>query len=167
MTEHQDDLDIDRNLKILCESQNTSQFDLTNFINKDGRQMHSSNESKAFARLMEREGLIRMFGDFCALERFGLEVFNNGGWLKHLSDHNTNENELELKQQEKEDLELQNLKLQNEASEYQKSIRTKETQIRNLTRDNLRLGNWDIRFRWLIAVITFLIGFAIKYVIDK
>ena len=55
MIEHQDDIDLDRNLKILCESDNTSQFDLTFFINKDGRQMQSSNESKQFASLMERE----------------------------------------------------------------------------------------------------------------
>ena len=42
-----------------------------------------------------------------------------------------------------------------------------EEQIRELTRDNLRLDNWDIRFRWLIAIVTFIIGFAIKYFIDK
>jgi hypothetical protein len=42
-----------------------------------------------------------------------------------------------------------------------------EEQIRKLTRDNLRLGNWDIRFRWYIAVITFILGFIIKYFIDK
>ena len=41
-----------------------------------------------------------------------------------------------------------------------------EEQIRKLTRDNLRLGNWDIRFRWLIASITFIIGFTIKYLMD-
>ncbi len=42
-----------------------------------------------------------------------------------------------------------------------------EGQIRELTRDNLRLNNWDIRFRWLIAIATFLTGFFIKYLIDN
>jgi len=67
----------------------------------------------------------------------------------------------------KEKLELDNLKLQKEAAEYYKLIRNREDEIRNLTMDNLRLGNWDIRFRWLIAVITFLIGFIVKYFIEK
>lgn len=31
-----------------------------------------------------------------------------------------------------------------------------------LTFDNLRLGNWDIRFRWHIAFGGFLIGFITK-----
>lgn len=42
-----------------------------------------------------------------------------------------------------------------------------EEQIRKLTRDNLRLDNWDIRFRWIIAIVTFITGYAIKYFIDK
>jgi len=167
MIEHQDDIDLDRNLKILCESDNTSQFDLTFFINKDGRRMYSNNESKQFASLMEREGLIRVFGDFCALERFGSEVYNSGGWLEHLSAKESQSSELQIKSEEKEALELENLKLQNEASEYQKSKRKLEAQISELTRDNLRLNNWDIRFRWLIATLTFIAGFIIKYLIDK
>mgnify|MGYP006956294580 CR=1 FL=1 len=56
--------------------------------------------------------------------------------------------EAELKKAEsKEILEIENLKLQKEASEYAKNFRQKDEEIRNLTRDNLRLGNWDIRFR--------------------
>ena len=76
--------------------------------------------------------------------------------------------EAELKKAEsKEILEIENLKLQKEASEYAKNFRQKDEEIRNLTRDNLRLGNWDIRFRWYIAVFSFIIGFIIKYLIDK
>lgn len=52
-------------------------------------------------------------------------------------------------------------------NKYQKSIRIKEDRIRSLTVDNLRLGNWDIRFRWYIAFVTFIIGFILKYFIDK
>ena len=66
----------------------------------------------------------------------------------------------------KNKLEIDNLKLQKEGAKYQQSIRNKEDEIRNLTRDNLRLGNWDIRFRWYIAVISFIIGFIIKYFIN-
>ena len=108
-----------------------------------------------------------MFGDFCALERFGLEVYNSGGWLEHLSAKESQSNELQIKSEEKEALELENLKLQNEASEYKKSKRKLEAQISKLTRDNLRLNNWDVRFRWLIAILTFIAGFIAKYLIDK
>ncbi|WP_397447846.1 hypothetical protein [Polaribacter sp. R77954] len=68
---------------------------------------------------------------------------------------------------ERNSLELENLKLQNENLEYQKSIRNMENKIRKLTTDNLRLGNWDIRFRWYIAIIGFLLGIITKYFMDK
>ena len=49
-----------------------------------------------------------------------------------------------------------------EKSEQKENL---EEQIRKLTRDNLRLSNWDIRFRWYIAIISFILGFIIKYFI--
>lgn len=67
----------------------------------------------------------------------------------------------------KSELEIKNLELQKENFEHQKSIRGLESQIRNLTRDNLRLGNWDIRFRWYIAVGGFIIGFITKYLLTS
>jgi hypothetical protein len=91
------------------------------------------------------------------------EIILNGGWLNHLRI----EKEKIEKAESKEILEIANLKLQKESSEYSKTLRQKEEEIRNLTRDNLRLGNWDIRFRWYIAVTSFIIGFIIKYFIDK
>lgn len=74
--------------------------------------------------------------------------------------------ELNFRKQ-KESLEFENLKLQKEASEHQRLIRDKESQIRDLTKANLRLGNWDIRFRWYIAIITFIIGLITTYLIEK
>ncbi len=99
------------------------------------------------------------------------EMFlNQGGFTQSEKDEELRK-ERDLKKEsenrEKELLEIANLKLQKEASEYQLKIRDKEDKIRDLTTDNLRLGNWDIRFRWLIAVITFLIGFLVKYFIDN
>lgn len=167
MEEYQDDLNIDRNLKILCESDNQYEFSLNNFVDKNGKQIHLRYKQEEFARLMILQGLIRVNGYRCSVEKFGIEVFNSGGWLKYLSDQEKQKTEQGLKKQEKEKLELENLKLQKEAAEYQKSIQGLESHIRILTRDNLRLGNWDIRFRWLIAIITFLIGFIVKYFIDN
>lgn len=64
-------------------------------------------------------------------------------------------------------MELKNLELQKDNSEHQQSIRGLESQILNLTRDNLRLENWDIRFRWYIAIGGFIIGFLTKYLATK
>lgn len=91
------------------------------------------------------------------------EIILNGGWLNHLRI----EKERTEKAVSKEILEIANLELQKESSEYSKTLRQKEEEISNLTRDNLRLGNWDIRFRWYITVTSFIIGFIIKYFIDK
>jgi len=167
MIEHQDDLNIEINLRIICESNDKYEFHLTDFVDKHNRQLSSKYVSEKFASLMEREGLIRISGDFCSVEKFGIKVFNSGGWLKYLSNQEKQETEIELSTKEKENLVLENLKLQNEAAEYQKSIRGLESQNRNLTRDNLRLENWDIRFRWYIAIGSFIVGFVLEFIMGK
>ncbi|WP_431136937.1 hypothetical protein [Psychroserpens mesophilus] len=90
--------------------------------------------------------------------------FQKQGGFKNLYAELKAEHKLEKR---KNDLEISNLELQQENFTYQKSIRAKEEQIRNLTKANLRLGNWDIRFRWYIAIVSFIIGFIIKHFIDK
>ncbi len=137
------------------------------FKGLDKKTLSESICSALFEKLLS-ESLINTdkYGRIYLLSR-AYEIINYGGWVKHIIDSENNIAELENKKLIKENLEVENLKLQKEASEYQKSIREKENQIRNLTRDNLRLGNWDIRFRWYIAVISFIIGFIIKYFIDK
>lgn len=97
MIEHLDEL-IDSNLKLICESGKTSNFQLTHMLDINGRRLHSKHKSEQFAELMERDGLIRINGSFCSLEKFGLEVFKNGGWLNYLEKKNKEENKLELSQ---------------------------------------------------------------------
>ena len=121
MTEHLDQL-IDNNLKIISESDKTSDFQLTHFVDINGKRLHSKYKSEQFAELMEREGLIRVNGGFCSLEKFGLQIYNNGGWIKFLSDKENRENEIELKQLEKENLELKLAKSNLEANKLNKKI---------------------------------------------
>ena len=87
----------------------------------------------------------------------------NGGFTKLESELNSESEYIE----EKKALDLEVLKIQKENSEYLKSIRTKDEKIKELTIDNLRLGNWDIRFRWYIAIGSFIVGIIVKYFIDK
>jgi hypothetical protein len=120
-----------------------------------------------YLSIINKEGVCKCsFEEDCEYARSNSETldFQRQGGFKKLYEKRSEK----IKRDEKRnDLELKNLELQKENFEYHKSIRNKEEQIRNLTRDNLRLGNWDIRFRWLIAIITFLIGFVVKYFIDK
>ncbi len=97
-------------------------------------------------------------GEFARANQKTLHFQKQGGFKKIFSDIST---ESELEKQKA------NLELQNENLEYQKSLQKKEEQIQNLTRDNLRLENWDVRFRWYVAVVTFIIGFIIKHFIDN
>ncbi|QXP61585.1 hypothetical protein [Olleya sp. HaHaR_3_96] len=55
----------------------------------------------------------------------------------------------------------------NSKSEFLKEKELLEYDNLRLQKENLRLGNWDIRFRWLIALITFLIGFITKWFLEK
>jgi hypothetical protein len=153
---------IELNLKLLNESPNKKLF-RTDFKNEKG---YSLKDSERLAKILDEKGLVYLESknnEKCELTEFGHTVFKNGGWLKYLEYEKLKSEKAESKGV----LEYENLKLQKETAEYQKSIRNKEDQIRNLTRDNLRLGNWDIRFRWWIAVGGFVSGFIIKYFIDN
>lgn len=132
MKENQDDLNIDINLNILCESDNPYEFSLNNFVDKNGRQKHLKYKNEEFASLMEQQGLIRVNGFKCSVEKFGLEVYNNGGWLKYLSDIKEKQIELELKQKEKEQLEIKLSKSNIEANKLNKKIaKTNEKNEKN------------------------------------
>ncbi len=116
-----------------------------------------------------KSNLIKVYNEYTSgllpVQYTGLidEFLSNGGFAKIRFDLREQSKITE----EKETLEIQNLELQNENLEYQKTIRNKEEQIRSLTRDNLRLGNWDIRFRWYFTAISFLIGIIVKHFISK
>ncbi|WP_445721626.1 hypothetical protein [Flavobacterium sp.] len=111
---------IDINLKIISESDKNSDFQLTHFVNINGKRLDSKNESEKFGELMEREGLIKVNGEFCSLEKLGLQAYNYGGWTKFLTDQENRENEIELKQREKENLELKLAKSNLEANKVNK-----------------------------------------------
>ncbi|KDN55056.1 hypothetical protein [Flavobacterium seoulense] len=155
---------IDFNLNLLNDGLDIRALELKNTDNE----MLSDEKSLALFKKMNSESLIHTdnFGRIQLLIR-AYEIIDLGGWLKYVSDNEKSRLDLENKNLIKENLELEILKLQKEAAEYQKSIRDKEDQIRSLTRDNLRLGNWDIRFRWYIAIISFIIGFIIKHFIEN
>lgn len=149
---------IEINLKLLYESPN-KQLWRTQLIDENGNSIDDSNR---FARILDEKGIVELEkgkGYRCNLTEFGNDIFINGGWVKYLETE-----KLKLDNAESKDfLEVENLKLQKESAEHSKTLRQKEDEIRNLTRDNLRLGNWDIRFRWYIAIAGFIFGFVTKY----
>ncbi|RKS42512.1 hypothetical protein BC962_3270 [Gillisia mitskevichiae] len=160
---------IDINLDLLSRKEDHSEF-FFDFINLEKQKFRQSGEhiqAERLAENMEEKGLITIDQELAILSEFGYSVVKIGGWSQYLKAKLEEKMKIESDTQEKEKLEIDNLKLQKENLEYQKSIRAKEEQIQTLTRDNLRLGNWDIRFRWYIAIITFVIGFIIKYFVEN
>lgn len=67
---------------------------------------------------------------------------------------------------DKENLELDNLKLQKEGAEYLKSIRKKDEEIKNLTTENLILQNTQLKRYIKYSVISFLCGAIITNIKD-
>jgi hypothetical protein len=134
-------------------------------ILKNDFSFENEKELDNIFKLAESDDLLDRRGKrtWMYLTKKGFEIQKNGGWLKYLESEKFKSEKAESKSV----LEFENLKLQKESSEYTKTLRQKEEEIRNLTRDNLRLGNWDIRFRWYIAVGGFIFGFITKYFMDK
>ncbi|TRX34088.1 hypothetical protein [Flavobacterium restrictum] len=157
---------IDINLDLLSKEDNNSMF-YEEFKDIQGNELHGTFHIQSFALEMEKRGLISINGSCCLITEFGLKIAKNKGWLNYLIDLESQKKNQENKNNLKEKLEIENIQLQNEASKYQKTIRDKEELIRNLTSDNLRLGNWDIRLRWYLAVLGFIMGFVTKYFIGK
>lgn len=58
------------------------------------------------------------------------------------------------KQQQRQNLEVENLRLQNEAMQHQATLRRQEAQIRSLTETNLRLQNINLKRTIWIVLIT-------------
>lgn len=132
--------------------------------------VENSYELSTILKIAEKEGLIEKKNrTYSTLTPKGYKIQKDGGYIKHLEflEHLKQKQVInESENQEKTKLEIDNLKLQNESLEYKKLIIEREEQILNLTKDNLRLTNWDIRFRWYIATISFIIGLIIKYLIS-
>lgn len=85
---------IEINLRIIAESQGFKNF-RTRFIDLDGNKLR---DSERLAKNMESKGLIdfdHIKGYKCELTEFGLQVFQNGGWLKYLStQHETDRDQI-------------------------------------------------------------------------
>jgi hypothetical protein len=74
---------IEINLRLIAETKGNKVFRI-NFIDLSGKKLR---DSERLAKNMESKGLIdfdHIKGYKCELTEFGLNVFNNGGWLKYL-----------------------------------------------------------------------------------
>ncbi len=152
---------IEINLNLLFNSKNHS-LDRIEFINEKGKQIRNS---KRFAEYLDSIGLIELElinGYRCNLTKLGYKIAKTVGWIEY--------NKLQLQENEyfaiKEQLEFNNLKLQKENLEYQKSFREKTEIISELTRKNLKLSNFDIKYRLLIFIATFIIGLFTEHFTD-
>jgi len=152
---------IEINLTLLFNSKNHSLMRVR-FRDEKGKEII---DSKRFAEYLELKGLIELEpikGYRCDLTKYGYEIVKNGGWIEYLK-LQSDTNEYLAK---KEQLEFDNLKLQKENLEYIESIRKKTEIISDLTSKNLKLSNFDIKYRLLIFIGTFIIGLFTEYFTD-
>lgn len=157
---------IEANLKLICEKPDGKAIRLE-LVDEKGKQY---DDDEFLAKLLHEKGLIEydfVHGYNCVLTEFGYKVYENGGWVKYLKDSELERQSKLKKIEDKEILESELKSLQKESLEHERQIRDKNTEIRNLKRDNLRLKNWDIRFRWYIATTTFIAGLIVKHFINK
>jgi len=148
---------IDEKLNQLYNSKNHSIMRL-DFIDNIG--VTSSNLIR-FIEHMESKGLIDIEPNKrfrCDLTKFGYEIVKSGGWLEHLKLKSKKEGLTKSENKEKEQLEVDNLKLQNENLKYAKSIREKEEKISELTLINLNLQNKQLKKVYTIFYFWFFSG---------
>ncbi|CAH0998011.1 hypothetical protein EMA8858_04146 [Emticicia aquatica] len=89
----------------------------------------------------------------------GYEVKEKGSYKAYVESVNkNNDKELFIRQ-----LEIDKSKLEIEKLDYEKSIRELDSSIKVLTSKNLKLQNFDIKFRWLIAFLSFILGLIIEH----
>lgn len=89
----------------------------------------------------------------------GYDVKEKGSYKAYIESVNKdNEKELLIRQ-----LEIDKSKLEIEKLDYEKSIRELDSSIKTLTSENLKLQNLDIKFRWYIAFLSFVLGLIIEH----
>ena len=166
------DILADINLKLIQEEGNW--FTYYRFINENGEELDDQNSGIQSNELVEyMHGICDLItypsngGDICRITKNGFDILEKGGWLKYLENQVMLQSEILKKENKKQKLKDKIDALTIENLEYQNSKIDLENQIQLLTRDNLRLTNWDIRFRWLIAIGSFIIGLISSYFISN
>lgn len=109
---------IDVNLKLIFESKEQSLLRFS-LIDIDG---NKNNDSENLARILEQERLIDIRVNNCLLSKFGREVSNNGGWIKHLETKDLLNQNLKEKNELKEQLEFDIAKSNLKANKLNKKI---------------------------------------------
>lgn len=109
---------IDVNLKLIFESKEQSLLRFS-LIDIDG---NKNNDSENLARILEQERLIDIRVNNCLLSKFGREVSNNGGWIKHLEAKDLLNQNLKEKNELKEQLEFDLAKSNLKANKLNKKI---------------------------------------------
>jgi hypothetical protein len=132
MKENKYDLLIDINLNLLGNKESHSEF-YDYFEDENGNRLeYYEIQPKTIANEMLNHNLIEINGENCLLTREGIEIFNNGGWLKYLNllkENNQTNEELSFLREKMNDqisvLTLKNLK-------HEDKIRNQKDRIRDL-----------------------------------
>ena len=150
------DVIIDKNLRYIYEA-----LDHVLFVDKledhEGERM-TLYEAQKIADYLVVEGLITRDEERCDISRFGIQVSEIGGWIEYQKLQLESASTKEKSDSFKNELEIENLKLQNRILEYENDITEKKKKIDNLTIKNLKLQNKQMRNYVLFSLISIIIG---------
>jgi len=118
---------IDKNLNFMCKSK-SGEIKYNNFIDLKGRKLvqpmliSTRGKGQWLAGEMKDKGLIKAHGEVCIVSELGYDIFQKGGWLKHLESQKTlfqKQMELQAKEEAKEKLITDKLEIDYKLSKWQ------------------------------------------------
>lgn len=180
------DLDtlIDFNLNLINKGLDIRRLE---FRGLDSKILNGNDKSLAIFDFLSAELIIdeNSYGKIHLLKK-GIEIINLGGWIKYLEEieeirkeeetkeelrvenlklENENYNHIKSLRESKlelNNLAVENLKLQNENYNYTQSLRDKEQEIKNLTVENLKRQNRRLKWHAFYAIIGAILGAIIS-----
>ncbi|MFH7013136.1 hypothetical protein ACHRV5_14810 [Flavobacterium sp. FlaQc-52] len=136
------DLDtlIDFNLNLINKGLDIRRLE---FRGLDSKILNGNDKSLAIFDFLSAELIIdeNSYGKIYLLKK-GIEIINLGGWIKYLEENE----EIRKKGEIKEELEVENLKLENENYNHIKSLRESKLELNNLAVENLKLQNENYNY---------------------
>jgi hypothetical protein len=142
---------IEVNLKLLSEVNRNSMF-FDDFIDCDGNELHATFRTDFFASEMEKRGLISITNFICFITEFGLNIVENGGWNKYLTETKNAEILSQKQKSIRDKLETDLAKSNLEANELNRKIakQNKENEKKNRVSTWINIGIGFINILLLI-----------------
>ena len=134
---------IDKNLRLLVNSRNMTMY-YSDMLDSDNEKFNRQN-GEHFVSFLVKYGLVTNHEERCDITPKGVEISKNGGWLEH---RRKKENQRNISQNS------------------ENSLRDQERQVRELTVENLKLQNKQLKRFIIYSIIAFISGAILTNIKD-